>query len=92
LCQHLVNHVGHLLPFYQNFASALDPVSLFEVTEAVAHVVAAQPLDRLYEIMGSFCRPIADELDQYQRLAPTDDEKILRKIAGELLITSTTNL
>jgi transportin-3 len=71
-----------LLPFYQNVASALDPDSLAEVTEGVAHVVAAQPLDRIYDIMGSFYRPIAEQLNQYQALAPTDDEKILRKIAG----------
>jgi len=64
---------------------------LFEVTEGVAHVVAAQPLDRIYEIMDSFCGPIGDKLNQYQTLARTDDEKILRKIAGEFLLTSTTN-
>lgn len=75
--------MAQLLPFYQNVASALDAESLFEVTEGVAHVVAAQPLDRIYDIMGSFCRPIAEELNQFQALAPIDDEKILRRIAGE---------
>jgi transportin-3 len=82
----LVNHVGQLLPFYQNVSAALDIESLFEVTEGVAHVVAAQPLERLYEVMGSFCRPIGAQIVALQQPGLTNDEKNNRKVAGTLPI------
>jgi transportin-3 len=71
-----------LHPFYQNVSTALDVDSLFEVTEGVAHVVAAQPTDRIYEIMRMFCQPIAAQLVAYQAGGLTQDEKVYRKIAG----------
>ena len=80
-----MNHVAQLLPFYQNMSPALDIDSLFEVTEGVAHVVAAQPLDRTYPVMSSFCQPIANELVALQHKRNTADEKDLRRVAGNLL-------
>jgi transportin-3 len=80
-----VNHVGQLLPFYQNVSGALDIESLFEVTEGVAHVVAAQPLERLYEVMGSFCRPIGAQIVALEQAGTQIDEKDKRKVAGTLL-------
>jgi transportin-3 len=77
-----VNHVSQLLPFYQNVSPALDIESLFEVTEGVAHVVAAQPLERIYQVMGSFCQPIANELVALQHKGSAADEKDLRRVAG----------
>jgi transportin-3 len=56
--------------------------SLFEVTEGLAHVVAAQPLDCIYENMGSFCKPIAKQLIALQRKGSAADEKDRRKVAG----------
>lgn len=61
---------------------ALDIDSLFEVTEGVAHVVAAQPLERMYPVMGSFCEPIATELVALQHKGKAADEKDLRRVAG----------
>lgn len=79
-----MNYVNQLRPFYQNVSGALDIESLFEVTEGVAHVVAAQPLERLYEVMGSFCRPIAEQLVAFQQAGPQIEEKDRRKVAGTL--------
>jgi transportin-3 len=72
-----------LHPFYQNVSPALDIDSLFEVTEGVAHVVAAQPLERIYDVMGSFCRPIAAQLVALQHKGPAADETDRRKVAGK---------
>jgi transportin-3 len=71
-----------LHPFYQKVFPALDIDSLFEVTEGVAHVVAAQPLERIYEVMGSFCQPIAEQIVVIQHKGRAADEKDRRKIAG----------
>ena len=79
-----MNHVAQLLPFYQNVSTALDIDSLFEVTEGVAHVVAAQPLERIYQVMGSFCGPIASELVALQHKHDTATDKDLRRVAGIL--------
>lgn len=70
-------------PFYQNVSPALDIDSLFEVTEGVAHVVAAQPLERIYDVMGSFCHPIAAQLVALQHKGPAADETDRRKVAGK---------
>lgn len=74
--------MAQLHPFYLHVSSALDIESLFEVTEGVAHVVAAQPLERVYEVMGSFCQPIATELVALQQAGLTGDEKDYRRVAG----------
>jgi transportin-3 len=63
-------------------APALDIDSLFEVTEGVAHVVAAQPLNRIYEVMGSFCQPIIAQLIALRQKGSAVDNKDLRKVAG----------
>jgi len=81
--QLLVNHVAQLHPFYQNVSGALDVDSLFEVTEGVAHVVAAQQMDRIYDTMGSFCRPIVQQIIAYNRKGlEATDEKGRKKVAG----------
>ena len=50
----------------------------------MAHVIAAQPLDLIYEVMGSFCQPIAERLVVLQGAGLTQDEKNNRKVAGKL--------
>ena len=57
---------------------------MFEVTEGVAHVVAAQPLNRIYDVMGSFLQPIINELAAFQQKGASADDKDLRKVAGKV--------
>ena len=78
----MADNITQLHPFYQNFSSAHDVDSLFETMEGVAHVVAAQPLDRIYEVMKSFCQPIAEQFVaiQLKRTSNTEDDQ--RKVAG----------
>ena len=71
-----------MLPFYQNVAAALDVDSRFEATEGMAHLVAAQPLDRTYEVMSSFCHPIAEQLVTAYTNGIAVDEKSQKKVAG----------
>lgn len=82
----MINYVSQLHPFYETVAPALDIDSLFEVTEGVAHVVAAQPLERIYEVMGSFCRPIAARIVALQHKDGAADEKDYRKVAGNSVL------
>jgi transportin-3 len=71
-----------LHPFYQNVAPALDIESLFEVTEGVANIIQAQPLNRIYEVMGSFLQPIITEIIAIEQKDGSANEKELRKVAG----------
>ena len=84
-----MNYVAQLLPFYQNVSAALDIKSLFEVTEGMAHVVVAQPLERLYEVMGSFCHPISMQIVTLQQAGFKNDDKVNREVAGTLPILLT---
>jgi transportin-3 len=60
----------------------LDVDSLFEVTEGMAHVVAAQPLNRVYEAMGRFCNPIANDLVALQQRGPAATAEDRKKVSG----------
>ncbi|TGZ83002.1 ARM repeat-containing protein [Ascodesmis nigricans] len=70
----LVDYVGQLHQFYEQVAPELPLPSLYEITDGVAHVVAAQPLDKIYDALRLFCEPIALRLMESARTA-TDKEK-----------------
>lgn len=77
----LVNHISQLHQFYEQVAPQLPLPSLYEITDGVAYVVAAQPLEKIYEALRLFCEPIAMRLMENARVA-TDKEKKC-DIAGE---------
>ena len=63
----------------------LEVEALFEVTEGMAHVVAAQPLTCVYEVMGLFCNPIADQLVGLQQRGPATTEEDRKKVSRTTL-------
>lgn len=78
--QLLQGHVTQLHTFYESVLEKLMPGSQEEVTEGVACVVSAQPLDKIYPIFKLYCDPIIrrmmarangarDEADEKGRLA-----------------------
>ncbi|KAG0637348.1 armadillo-type protein [Tuber brumale] len=71
----LVDHVGQLHNFYEQVAGDLPIASLYEVTDGVAHVVAAQPLDKIYDALRLFCEPIAKRLMEKANSANDDKAK-----------------
>lgn len=76
----LVGHVGQLHQFYEQVAGDLQVASLYEVTDGVAHVVAAQSLDKVYEALRLFCEPIAKRLMEKANVA--NDDKTKCELAG----------
>ncbi|BFZ63006.1 Nuclear import receptor [Saitoella coloradoensis] len=82
--QLLIDYVPQLHPFYQQVTPALHSADLFEVTEGLSHVVAAQPPAQLYDTMKMFCAPIAQSLMAHIPNAGTADEDLKKKIADEI--------
>ncbi|KAL1917318.1 uncharacterized protein VTP21DRAFT_4974 [Calcarisporiella thermophila] len=60
----LIDYLTQLHPFYVNVVKQLKDYELFEVTEAVAYVVAAVPAERLLSCLQMFCAPIAQRLHE----------------------------
>lgn len=54
----MLGHLQDLLGFYDSILDKLSPLSQEEVTEGVASIIAAQPLDKLHDSMKSFCDPV----------------------------------
>lgn len=68
-CGHLLtNYIDHLYPFYEKVGSSLDLQSYYEVTNGIAHVVRAQPLDTMLQSLQYFGSPICQSLLEKARL------------------------
>ncbi|KAG0015504.1 Nuclear import receptor [Entomortierella chlamydospora] len=59
---HLLNYLNQLHGFFVGVTKKLKGMDLLEVTEAVAHVVAAVPNAELAQVFQMFCLPIAQQL------------------------------
>ncbi|KAI8598175.1 armadillo-type protein [Dissophora ornata] len=59
---HLLNYLNELHSFFVGVTKKLKATDLLEVTEAVAHVVAAVPNAELAQVFQMFCLPIAQQL------------------------------
>ncbi|KAG0370572.1 armadillo-type protein [Gamsiella multidivaricata] len=59
---HLLNYLNQLHMFFMGVTKKLKGMDLLEVTEAVAHVVAAVPHAELAQVFQMFCLPIAQQL------------------------------
>lgn len=73
----LLNHLKTLHSFYEQISPNLPSGSLHEVTEGVAHVVAALPLDQIYDSLKMFCDPIVERLKAKAATAGDDEEALL---------------
>jgi hypothetical protein len=52
------------------------------VTDGIARAVANQPLECIFEVMESFCQPIADQIVAHQEKGATADERDHETVAG----------
>ncbi|KAF8946454.1 Nuclear import receptor [Haplosporangium gracile] len=74
---HLLNYLNQLHGFFMNVTKKLRGLDLWEVTEAVAHVIAAVPNTELTQIFHMFCVPIAHQLASLaSKTAATQEEDI----------------
>lgn len=79
----LVDHIEQLYIFYEQVLPSLDFDSAVETTEALAHVILAQPREKLYPALKSFVDPIAGRISTNTQTF-SDDEALQRKIADEI--------
>ncbi|KAJ3021462.1 Nuclear import receptor [Thoreauomyces humboldtii] len=61
---HLVDHLEQLHNFYFNTVKNMDRADVHEVTEGIAHVIAAVPLPQLAGALQKFCHPLAQRLHE----------------------------
>ena len=83
-CKQLLRgHVTQLHTFYESVLEKLMPESQEEVTEGVACVVSAQPLDKIYPMFKLYCDPIIRRMMARANGARDEkDEKGRSAIAG----------
>ncbi|CAH1762563.1 14097_t:CDS:2 [Entrophospora sp. SA101] len=84
----LIEFLPQLHIFYLNVTNTLHGIDLFEVTEAVAYVIAAvQPSD-LLKYLQMFCLPIAQKLhefaNKYTNGASSINDKEIREACDKL--------
>ena len=79
----LVDHIEQLYGFYAQVLPALDFESRVETTEGIAHVVSAQPREKLYLALKSFVSPILERIAQTCKTFDSD-EKTHRNLADDI--------
>ncbi len=81
----LANHVEMLHKFYESVLDHLLPASQEEITEGVACVVSAQPLEKIYPTMKLFCDPIIQRMVVKAQFAKAGDgEAAQLAVAGKI--------
>lgn len=79
----LQDHVVQLHNFYESVLGKLPPASQEEVTEGVASVVSAQPVNKVYEMLKLYCDPIMKRLMARANEAKSEhDEEGRLAVAG----------
>lgn len=82
--QLLADHVTQLHNFYESVLDNLIPASQEEVTEGVACVVAAQPVENIYPMLKLYCDPIIKRMMSRANTAQSaEDEPARLAVAGE---------
>ncbi|KAK9478073.1 armadillo-type protein [Lipomyces japonicus] len=84
---HLVGFIDQIRTFYEQVAPEVSLESLYDLTDGVAHLVAALPLDKMYEYLKTLCAPIVERL--YAKANAPADDAGLRKIADEIELLDT---
>ncbi len=69
----LTNYIEQLYTFYNGVASQLDVESLYEVTDGIAHIVAAQDYSNISRAAEMFLKPIVGRLQEKVK-APASEE------------------
>ncbi|RUS17967.1 armadillo-type protein [Endogone sp. FLAS-F59071] len=82
LSQLLVSFLNQLHPFFLNVTKTLPTQDVFEVTEAVAHVIAAIPTAELFKALQLFCLPVAQRLHEIALLRKDASDKQTKEASG----------
>lgn len=86
----LQDHIEQLHGFYVSVIDKLPPASQEEVTEGVACVISAQPVDRIYPIFKMFCDRIIKRMMALATGAKNqqDDDKSRLAVADNLQLVT----
>lgn len=87
----LVPYVEQLHVFYEKVSAELDRESLLEVTDGIAHVVLAQPSDKILSCFQPFCTPVVQRLYQKANMTSGDlvnSDAFISSIADDLEVFS----
>ena len=80
----LTDHVTQLHNFYESVLDQLLPASQEEVTEGVASVVSAQPLDNIYSMLKLYCDPIIKRMmERANQAQGAENDSAKLAVAGE---------
>ena len=80
----LTDHVTQLHDFYESVLDQLIPASQEEITEGVAAVVSAQPLERIYPMFKLYCDPLIKRMMARANEAQgAEDESAKLAVAGK---------
>ncbi|KAF3938959.1 Transportin-3 [Dactylella cylindrospora] len=85
--QLLVGHITQLHVFYEQVSANLPTQSLEEVTDGVAHVVAAQPVEQIYDALRLFCEPITKRL--MEKANQANDKESVRELSETVSLLTT---
>ncbi|EPS39046.1 hypothetical protein H072_7186 [Dactylellina haptotyla CBS 200.50] len=85
--QLLVGHIQQLHNFYEQVSANLPSQSLEEITDGVAHVVAAQPIEKIYDALRLFCEPITKRLMAKANVAR--DKESVRELSETVSLLTT---
>ncbi|ORX98968.1 ARM repeat-containing protein [Basidiobolus meristosporus CBS 931.73] len=80
----LIDYLNQLHPFYISASKSLSQGDLIEITEALAHVISAVPMDKILSTLQTFCLPIAQGLHEIARKGQGASESEVRQ-AGDLV-------
>lgn len=78
----LTGYLEQLSPFYEKVAGELDLDSLYEVTDGIAHVIVAQPEDRIRPALQHFGQPIVNRL--LEKCQKPGSTQLYREVADEI--------
>ena len=80
----LAGHIESIHKFYESVLDNLPPASQEEVTEGVACIISAQPLDQIYASFKMYCDPVVQRLVAKARSASSGEEDAQLAVAGKL--------
>ncbi|KAK9450139.1 armadillo-type protein [Limtongia smithiae] len=83
----LASYFGQIKGFYEQVAQKISLDSLYDLTDGVAHLVAAQAIENIYASLKSVCDPIVERI--YVKANGPVDDSSNKKIADEMDLLDT---
>ncbi|KAG0141932.1 hypothetical protein CROQUDRAFT_67819 [Cronartium quercuum f. sp. fusiforme G11] len=82
--QHLVSFLPQLHTFYQTISSTLGRDDMFELSGAIAHIIAVMPPHEASSALQSFCMPLVEKLHVIVVQKQPADKQVLEQLTDIL--------